>query len=268
MNLDLTVLKREASLAVGLVVLLLGSMTIATGSYPPMVVVESGSMMHDNEHGSVGAIDPGDLVLVMSPERHTIITFAEATEQGGEHEGYSTHGMPGDVIIFRKNGGSDIPVIHRALLKAVANPNGGWDVPGTEIVGAESITVELDYDCFHGTSKLTVRDWTPTHEGYITTGDNRWSNGCNYDQLSLKDENGNLVTAVQDEWVMGVASLEIPWVGAVKLFVSGTAGQVTGNTWSHLAVLVAVLISAPVVVEMITDRMSRGDEEEIATEEE
>ena len=32
MNLDLTVLKREASLAVGLVVLLLGSMTIATRS--------------------------------------------------------------------------------------------------------------------------------------------------------------------------------------------------------------------------------------------
>ena len=39
--------------------------------------------------------------------------------------------MPGDVIIFRKNGGSDTPVIHRALFKAVENPNGGWDVPGT-----------------------------------------------------------------------------------------------------------------------------------------
>ncbi len=268
MSLDLTVLKREASLAIGLVVLLLGSMTIATGSYPPMVVVESGSMMHDNEDGSVGAIDPGDLVLVMSPERHTIITFVEATEQGGEHEGYETHGMPGDVIIFSKNGGSDTPVIHRALLKAVANPNGGWDVPGTDIVGAASITVELDYDCFHGNSKLTVRDWTPTHEGYITTGDNRWSNGCNYDQLSLKDENGNLVTAIKDEWIMGVASLEIPWVGAVKLYASGTAHQVTDNTWSNLAVLVAVLISAPVVIEMVTDRMYGREEDDGSAEEE
>ena len=64
--MDIEVLKRETSLAIGLVILLLGSMTIATGTYPPMVVVESGSMMHDPEQGSVGAIDPGDLVLVMS----------------------------------------------------------------------------------------------------------------------------------------------------------------------------------------------------------
>ena len=50
-----------------------------------MVVVESGSMMHDPEQGSVGAIDPGDLVLVMS-HSHQIITFAEATQIGGKHE--------------------------------------------------------------------------------------------------------------------------------------------------------------------------------------
>ena len=100
--MDIDVIKREATLAIGLVILLLGSMTIATGSYPPMVVVESGSMMHDPENGSVGAIDPGDLVLVMSPDRHQVITFAEATLEGGEHYGYETHGMPGDVIIFRR----------------------------------------------------------------------------------------------------------------------------------------------------------------------
>ena len=40
---------REAMLALGLVVLLLGSMWVATGSFPPMVVVESGSMMHEEE---------------------------------------------------------------------------------------------------------------------------------------------------------------------------------------------------------------------------
>ena len=36
---------REAMLAGGLVVLVLISMWVATGSFPPMVVVESGSMM-------------------------------------------------------------------------------------------------------------------------------------------------------------------------------------------------------------------------------
>ena len=33
--------------------------------------------------------------------------------------------MEGDVIVFRKNGGSDTPVIHRALLKAIENDSGG-----------------------------------------------------------------------------------------------------------------------------------------------
>ena len=45
--------------------LLLGSMFLSTGTFPPMVVVESGSMMHDDE-GQIGAIDPGDLVLVIN----------------------------------------------------------------------------------------------------------------------------------------------------------------------------------------------------------
>ena len=49
---------REAFLAIGLVFLLLGSMWLATGMFPPMVVVESGSMKHTDD-GSLGAIDPG-----------------------------------------------------------------------------------------------------------------------------------------------------------------------------------------------------------------
>ncbi|GIS41908.1 MAG: S26 family signal peptidase [Methanobacteriota archaeon] len=182
-----------------------------------MVVVESGSMMHDPEQGSVGAIDPGDLVLVMSPDRHQIITFAEATQIGGKHEGYETHGMPGDVIIFRKNGGSDTPVIHRALFKAVENPNGGWDVPGTDIVAADSIpwnwitiaTMVIQKQTLLVIGFLNMRATFPT-------GDNRWSNGCQYDQQSLTDENGELVTAIKDEWIIGVASLEIPWVGGCQ----------------------------------------------------
>ena len=69
-------LAREIFLATGLVALLLGSMFLSTGTFPPMVVVESGSMMHDDE-GQIGAIDPGDLVLVINPERKDIVTFVE-----------------------------------------------------------------------------------------------------------------------------------------------------------------------------------------------
>ena len=56
---------REALLAGGLIATLITVLVLMTGSWPPMVVIESGSMMHEDE-GNVGAIDPGDLVLVMS----------------------------------------------------------------------------------------------------------------------------------------------------------------------------------------------------------
>ena len=46
MSNDFKLYLREALLAVGLVFLLLGSMWLATGMFPPMVVVESGSMKH------------------------------------------------------------------------------------------------------------------------------------------------------------------------------------------------------------------------------
>ena len=91
---------REAFLAIGLVFLILGSLWIATGQFPPMVVVESGSMMHDTEDGSLGAIDPGDLVLVMNPDRVDIVTYVEAMEEDNPNFGYTSHGMEGDVIIY------------------------------------------------------------------------------------------------------------------------------------------------------------------------
>ena len=68
-------LAREIFLATGLVTLLLGSMFLSTGTFPPMVVVESGSMMH-NDEGQIGAIDPGDLILVINPERKDIVTLS------------------------------------------------------------------------------------------------------------------------------------------------------------------------------------------------
>ena len=82
---------REVLLAGGLIATLIAVLVLMTGSWPPMVVIESSSMMH-NSDGEVGAIDPGDLVLVMSPDRSGIISFAEATEEGGSYEGYESHG--------------------------------------------------------------------------------------------------------------------------------------------------------------------------------
>lgn len=266
-------LAREVFLAFGLVSILLGSMYLSTGTFPPMVVVESGSMMHD-EDGQVGVIDPGDLVLVINPDRKNIVTFVEATDSQNENFGYKTHGMEGDVIVFSKNGGSDTPVIHRALLKAVENESGGWDVPGTTLRGVDSINLTLDYSCqsYHGnTHDLRINNWVPSHEGYLTTGDNQDSNGCRIDQLSatgqdgrngLLDENNNPVTAVKDEWVIGIASTEIPWIGAAKLLFSPppSASYVTDKTWTMLGLVIATILVAPSILDMISRNPSSEEE--------
>jgi|TARA_B110000196_G_scaffold256776_1_gene227049 signal peptidase I len=289
---------REGMLAAGLVGLLLGSMFLATGSFPPMVVVESGSMMHDLDDGAVGSIDPGDLILVMNPDRVEIITYVEAKQVGNENYGYESLGMEGDVIIYRKNGGSDTPIIHRALLKAVAETTapaqGGactagvydglediciltWSVPGTDINDVEEISMTLDYSCTpHG--NLVIDRWVPNHEGYLTTGDNYRTNGCTIDQLratssdadeqwirgrGLKDENGNPVTAVRDIWIEGISATEIPWIGAIKLFFSGTSSSVTSKSWSNLGLLFASVIAVPMLYEAIFEnRKTDSDEEE------
>lgn len=270
---------REALLAIGLVLLILGSLWIATGQFPPMVVVESGSMMHDTEDGSLGAIDPGDLVLVMNPNRADIVTYVEAMEEDNQNFGYTSHGMEGDVIIYSKNGGSDTPVIHRAILKVVSNNTQEgeetWDVLGTSLRNVHSVNLTINYPCtYHGgTYNLEIIDWIPNHSGFITTGDNPNSNGCKIDQLAatgqdgrngLKDEAGNPVTAVKDEWIIGVASSEIPWIGAIKLFTSNTHHFVTEETWTNLSFTILFVICSPMIYESIfrkNETLSNSEEE-------
>jgi len=261
---------REASLAIGLVVLLLGSMWISTGSFPPMVVVESQSMMHE-EDGSIGAIDPGDLILVMNNDRVDIVSFAEATQVGNENYGHESHGMPGDVIIYRKNGGQDTPVIHRALLEVVSNGS-GWDVPGTTLRNVETVTWTLEYPCssFHGTYSLQVVGWEPEHSGFLTSGDNNFG-GCMIDQPAansqgpgsgLVDANGNPVEPVKEDWIVGVASSEIPWIGAIKLVTSGNSGSVTATSWYSLTITILLILLSPLAVERFPGWNSNSDEEE------
>ena len=263
-------LVREGSLALGLVVLLLGSMWISTGSFPPMVVVESGSMMHDKD-GSVGAIDPGDLILVMNKNRADVITFVEATEAGNENFGHESHGSPGDVIIFSKNGGLDTPVIHRALLEVVRNGS-GWDVPGTTLRNVQTVTWTLDISCssFHGRYNLRIEDWEPIHSGFLTSGDNN-ADGCMIDQSGvssngpasgMRDSNNEPVEAVKDEWIVGVASSEVPWIGSIKLITSGNWEEVTPRSWYSLTLLILLILGLPVAFEQLQERNSPKEEEE------
>ena len=283
---------REVFLAFGVIAVLFGSLVLMTGSTPPMVVVESQSMMTSDE-SQVGVIDPGDIILVTAPDRRNIVTYVEAIEEGNPVEGHTAHGLPGDVIIYSKNGGADTPVIHRAILFAQANrtvePQNGvceegeldelhlgqdglvgaciltWDVPGTQLRNVTSINLALSgYSC-HSHGHLVVSNWVPDHEGYLTTGDNPRSNGCTLDQYiatgddshfsGLRDENGIPVTAVRPIWVSGIAGPEVPWFGIVKLAASSNASEVTSDAWMDLGTAVAVLILAVLIGEQLVARI-------------
>jgi len=94
-------------LAVAMIAFLVLGLWAHTGTMPPLVVVESSSMIHET-NGEIGSIDAGDLILVMDTPYDNIVTFAEASDRDNKYHGYESHGMEGDVIIYQKNGDDDV----------------------------------------------------------------------------------------------------------------------------------------------------------------
>jgi len=91
------------------VAVIMGSLYAYSGNWPPMVVVKSGSMMHD-ETSHLGVLDIGDLTIVKKTRK--IVTYVE-----GRATGHRSFGDFGDVIVYRPDGStSRIPIIHRALI--------------------------------------------------------------------------------------------------------------------------------------------------------
>jgi signal peptidase len=116
---------RDIVTAFVIVAVIMLSLYAYCGIWPPMVVVESGSMEHPPspfEHKSyIGVIDTGDMVFVKkvnASQGADVITYVQ-----GEASGYSRYGGYGDVIIYRPNGlkyrgdGTPVvPIIHRLVV--------------------------------------------------------------------------------------------------------------------------------------------------------
>ena len=295
----------ELALAVGMIVCLVGAMFIHTGSMPPLVVVESKSMIH-SEAGEIGSIDAGDLILVHDQPADTIVTFAEATDPSNNAYGYEQHGMEGDVIIYSKNGEAGTPIIHRAIMRVVAEQTVApdrtsttpcpqdatydevriaedgmagsciltWSVPGTSVKDVANVTVHFDgtdaayYDCKRPAHSgatyvvepyLVVWQWSPSHEGMLTLGDN---NKCSVDQgagvtngsAGVHSPSG-VVGPIRNDWVIGVAGGEIPWLGTVKLMVGGPTSYGTRDvpftSFLALAAVIGSVIAAPLATESV-----------------
>ena len=317
-------LLREILLAGAMIGILVLGLWAHTGSMPPLVVVESSSMIHDID-GEVGSIDAGDLILVKDSSFESIVTFAEAYDSTDSSYGYNMHGMAGDVIIYQKNGDAGTPIIHRAILRVEPSqtltpdrnvteednntmhcPDGGtwdsnsmdqdgdlgtcvltWNVPGTNVSDQEKITIHFDgvnagyYDCkrmAHANVEpfLVVWDWQPKHAGIMTLGDN---NQCSVDQGGLvvngssgvHSESG-VAGPVRSEWLIGVAGGEIPWLGSVKLMVSGTEPTANGDispgtkfvpesSFYYLVTIIGGILLIPLVLERVLKKVMESSPE-------
>lgn len=158
----------------------------ATGIWPPMVAVESGSM---EPH-----LERGDLVVVSEPPRYGpagtdgIVTARNAS-------GFRSFGGPGNVVVYAPPDRSGSPIIHRLRFRVEAGENWYDRANPDWVAGADNCE--------------QLSNCPAPHAGYVTKGDN---NGY-YDQAK------GIAPPVRADWVRGEAQFHVPWLGEVRLFV-------------------------------------------------
>lgn len=197
------------------------------GGYP-VVVVTTGSMMHctngtpslgkdcdPESYGRLGTIDPGDLVFV----RHVKDASAMSSMTAADH---STYGKPGDVVVYRPNGNTQVtPIIHRALFYVQINADGTYTVPELNLdhvgeLNQPEIRALTSCDL---TPRPHVLQWGPEDSGFITRGDNNgFADQCHGVGFGYRP-----ATATD---VLGKARGEVPWIGLVNLLF----GDITGGS--------------------------------------
>ena len=200
---------------------------VYSGNWPPMVVIESGSMEHDNNqfyaeprYSHLGIIDTGDLVIVKQAEKDEIVTYL-----AGKKTNYKMYGDYGDVIVYYKNGietyeGQPVtPVIHRAMawvdvLEEPQDMDGDGDtdyyyIP--EINTYFGSKIALSEIGLNGGAHIKDLE----HSGYITKGDS--TGNPHPDQLTHYDIEGEKVQPVTPDSIVGMARGELPWFGLMKL---------------------------------------------------
>lgn len=260
---------RDVGISVGLILLVLASLWGYTGQpFPgssPMVVVESGSMMHpEAPYGRVGTIDPGDLVLVKDTDTRQVLDTAY--DPGGERTGYGGHG---EVIVFRPHGRLDrTPIIHRAMTWVDAIPTGETTDDGQEVFRYDYYDARGRFQAAQESVELPeigISGFRPDESGYVTRGDNPATNRV-ADQVSLvKDE------LIRPDWIIGTARGEIPWLGLVKLGIAGNdrpsntegwcqvgAAWSPCDTWVMLGTTAGVMVAVPLTLDMVTRLRRRG----------
>jgi len=196
--------------SVGIVVLIGALLFTASGIWPPMVAVESGSMQP--------VMERGDLVFVMESDRFPGPGAHESgvvTARVGENTGYETFDGSGDVIVYEPKGsGDETPIIHRAMFWVEEGEN--WIEKANPEYLPESAVCEEDGAGANGTD---VDNCPAPYSGFITKGDAN----AQYDQV-----NSIAPGPIKPAWVVGTAEYAVPYLGNIRLNAqAGGAGNQT-----------------------------------------
>jgi len=267
--------------------IIIGALFTYTGNWPPLVVVQSGSMQHSDDVSSVGVIDTGDLVFVkMFGDDQIPISYVEG--QKSDHRTYSSYG---DVIIFRPNGDENkTAIIHRAVLwiefnsttyDNITRAGGSFDIPS---LGLRDVTGQITLPNYEwpqkpGKMDLSIdigailrnfrRYGTTPHSGFVTKGDDNMG----VDQTSeFFNPEPPWIEPVMNEWIIGKSVGELPWFGIIKLKFenNGHTNDIHPNSERNLWIALIIIVATPFAIDFLIHlviRMVRRDRGEEATEE-
>jgi signal peptidase len=273
----------EPLIALMIIVVLLAGLFAYTQNWPPMYVVESQSMQH-GLNDEVGLINTGDLVLARQVPTSSIVPYVV-----GMQTGYTTYGEYGDVLLYHPDGQpGPAPIIHRAITYLTYEPNGTFSDP--ELNGLpcghvpnrvflSATTTGCGTTGLRGTLELFGIGWQSVsvnitlsdvgqHSGFVTMGDNNIQPGTS---TGDEDQPG-LSELVEPGWIVGVARGMVPWVGSLKLLLSGTASEVPPQSWQFLGLSIVALFAIGFGVhyalraEGVEDERRKALEEEEAAE--
>jgi len=189
-------LLREVCVSVIIVLVVGGLLFGISGVWPPMVAVESESMEPN--------INQYDLIFVTEPGRFSpdeADQLGVVTADAADNTEYASFNAAGSVIVFDNPEQRGPPIIHRAHFFVEEGEN-WYDRANPDYISAS--------DCDE------LQDCPAPHDGYITKGDNDASN-AQYDQAN------GIAPVVKPEWVTGIAQLRLPYVGYIRLAVTGAA---------------------------------------------
>ncbi len=260
--------------AIGIVACVVGlpflSLYIYSGIWPPMMVVSSGSMTHeDGPFGHIGSIETGDIVIPRKIGFDEIVTW-----EVGNKTGYKTYGDFGDVIIYYKRGDKNqSPVIHRAITRV----DGDKSVNMTNARGYTAL-IEIKERIPSMSYNVWITVWEPSGElkvekikiedsvdrnTLITWGDNNKAP----DQVSNK-LSPPISDPIKPDWFVGVSRGEFPWIGLLSLGIRSIffdssdirLEQAPWDCWFMFGLVIACILVAVVLIEILLPYLEKRKE--------